>query len=119
MRPGGSSTRHHPNARRAKIPNPLPSDDKELHQLRCDFETKKCIGAYLRIYPDRPVGMLGFGPIEAKLISHVGKAATVQVGNDVTLSFDFERGVATYIESTPSTEGRGEVSCKDPRSVTE
>jgi hypothetical protein len=95
-----------------KIPEPLPSDDDELIQLRCHVATKKCTGAYLRAYGSKPISMLGFGPIEATVQSQVGKVYTVEVGGDVSVSVDFGSEVVTYVESSAGTEGRGETSCK-------
>lgn len=91
------------------------SNETILWQLTCKLATSTCEGLKLNltnVVTDGTVDLFDVGTVDdARVIARTASVATVKFGPWRQFTIDFERGAVSYVESGPTTEGRGEAKC--------
>jgi len=105
-----------PTAYHFKDPTKPPLDETVLWQLTCSTKKRSCTGAKLELSAAERRGTINLhdlGIIEqARIASQTPSVTVIQWGPWRTLTVDFERNTVAYAESGPTTEARGETTCK-------
>jgi hypothetical protein len=90
-------------------------DESALWHFECDLQERTCQGIKLETNRLNPSGQLKSSAVRilqrVTLVSNVGSVVTLQWGPATTFTFDTAAQRASYRESRPRGEWRGDVAC--------
>ena len=105
-----------PTAFRFKDPKKPAVDETVVWQLTCSTKKRTCSGAKLELSAAERRGTINLSDLgiieQGRIASQTPSVTVIQWGPWRTFTVDFERNTVEYAESGPTTEARGETTCK-------